>query len=401
MEMKHNNFRIGICALILILSSSFMCAKAVNKANDSVRISILTCSPSNEIYGLFGHTAIRYQDFSKNEDVVFNYGIFDFNTPHFIWRFIKGETDYQLGVNDYNDFIYEYESNNLSVYEQVLNLTVQEKRAIYWALLKNYQPEHRVYRYNFFYDNCSTRPRDKVENLVKGASLRYDDSVQTFRDIIHEFTKGHPWDQFGIDLCLGSDADKPITAREKTFAPFYLRDALENASVNVNNKSVRKLVTSSSFLYKSKHLPKGNNFPFTPLQCSIILLFIVICMCIYEFKNNKILWIGDILLFGAAGIGGCILMFLACFSTHPAVSPNYLLFVLHPFHILGVISMIWCIKKQKKDYYSAANCIVLVLFLFTMESLPQQFNQAVILIALSLLLRSSMYVYFTIIKKIK
>lgn len=401
-DMKQKCLRNSVFCVFLILGCLLISSRAEAK-NDSIQISILTCSPGNEIYELFGHTAIRYHNISKNEDVVFNYGMFNFNTPHFVLRYIKGETDYQLGINDYNDFISEYTMRNSSVYEQVLNLTPAEKRAFYWALTKNYQPEHRVYRYNFFYDNCSTRPRDKVENLVKGkVDYQLDDRVQTFRSIVHEFTKGHPWSQFGIDLCLGSQADQSITSREKMFAPYYLKDALDKAVVETGKDSIHNLVLSSGFLFKSNpNISVENGFPLTPIQCGVILFIVVIGVCLYEFKKNKIYWIVDVVIFGAAGIGGCILMFLACFSVHPAVSPNFVLFVLHPFHLIGVACMVWCLKHNRRDYYSVANFIILTLFLFSTEVIPQQFDKAVILITLSLLIRSGMYIYFSIIKKIK
>lgn len=117
---------------------------------DSLQISLLTCSPGTEIYSLFGHTALRVQNFSRNLDVVFNYGMFSFNTPHFIYRFIKGETDYQLGVIPYVYFEAEYAERGSSVYQQVLNLSAEEKQTLLHLLTENYLPENRTYRYNYF-----------------------------------------------------------------------------------------------------------------------------------------------------------------------------------------------------------------------------------------------------------
>ena len=118
---------------------------------DSIQFSLLTCSPGTEIYSLFGHTAIRYQNFSQNRDLVFNYGMFSFSTPNFIYRFVKGETDYQLGVNDFRSFETEYMFRGSSVYQQVLNLTHEEKIRLQELLFTNYLPQNRIYNCRSFF----------------------------------------------------------------------------------------------------------------------------------------------------------------------------------------------------------------------------------------------------------
>ncbi|KAA4675088.1 DUF4105 domain-containing protein, partial [Bacteroides ovatus] len=163
--------------------------------NDSIRLSLLTCAPGEEIYSLFGHTAIRYENPSQGIDVVFNYGLFSFNTPNFIFRFSLGETDYQLGATDYERFAAEYAFFGRSVWQQTLNLTDEEKTELIRLLQENYRPENRVYRYNFFYDNCATRPRDKIEESIAGKVIypaEPQDGSLTFRDIVHQYCKGHP-----------------------------------------------------------------------------------------------------------------------------------------------------------------------------------------------------------------
>lgn len=163
---------------------------------DSIQFSLLTCAPGNEIYELFGHTAIRYQNFSRGVDLVFNYGMFSFNTPNFVYRFIKGETDYQLGIMPYPYFESEYALRGSSVYQQVLNLRQPEKLKLLELLEENYLPENRIYRYNYFYDNCTTRARDQIENSIQGKVIYPSvDWIKTFRGIVHEFTQDSPWNQ--------------------------------------------------------------------------------------------------------------------------------------------------------------------------------------------------------------
>ena len=140
----------------LLLIISVFCALSLKaQRTDSIRISLLTCASGSEIYSLFGHTAIRYENFTQDIDAVFNYGMFNFNAPNFIFRFALGETDYQLGVTSYERFAEEYDYLGRDVWQQTLNLTQDEKVRLAGLLQENYRPENRVYRYNFFYDNCA------------------------------------------------------------------------------------------------------------------------------------------------------------------------------------------------------------------------------------------------------
>ena len=134
---------------------------------DTLQVSLLTCGPGTEVYELFGHTALRVkQQRPGGFDYVFNYGMFNFDVPGFIWRFTKGETDYCLGINDFPDFLLNYQFRESKVDEQVLNLTPIQSRALFEALLVNAMPQNRVYRYNFLFDNCATRPRNMVEMVL-------------------------------------------------------------------------------------------------------------------------------------------------------------------------------------------------------------------------------------------
>ena len=157
------------------------------KLTDSSQISLLTVTPSDEeVYTLFGHTAIRVKDESLSLDLVFNYGLFNYNSPNFIYRFIKGETDYQVGASPYDYFIIEYRLRGVGVYEQLLDLTTSDKQQIWNALIENIKPENKEYRYNFLYDNCATRVRDIIANNIN-ETIEYDKSEkqQSYRDLIH------------------------------------------------------------------------------------------------------------------------------------------------------------------------------------------------------------------------
>ena len=199
-------------ALLLMLSlsvlgvSAFTDSLLVRDANDSIRVSLVTCSPGTEVYAVYGHTALRVEVPSEGIDVAVNYGLFSFEAPHFVWRFIKGETDYMVGAVGYPMFEREYTERGSSVTLQELNLSEPEKVALVRSLDENLRPENREYRYNFLYNNCSTKARDKVEEVLHGhLAVGVADSVSTYRNILHQYTEGYPWLQFCIDYLLGAN----------------------------------------------------------------------------------------------------------------------------------------------------------------------------------------------------
>ena len=387
-----------LLTLYLLIFSN---GQAIASGNDSIRLSLLTCAPGEEIYSLFGHTAIRYEDPVNGIDAVFNYGLFSFNTPNFILRFSLGETDYQLGATDYAHFAAEYAFDGRSVWQQTLNLSKEEKAELIRLLQKNYLPENRVYRYNFFYDNCATRPRDKIEESIDGKVIypaEPQDGSLSFRDIVHQYCKGHPWARFGIDLCIGSEADRPITQRQMMFAPFYLMDAFAGAQI-VHDSVQRPLVSGKELIVDALPEEEEGGWMPTPFQCSLLLFILTAAATIYSIRKRTGLWGVDLILFGAAGIVGCVLAFLALFSEHPAVSSTFLFLVFHPGQLLLLPYIIYCVRKGKKCWYLTLNIVVLTLFMVLFPLIPQRFDLAVVPLALCLLIRSASNLILTSKKK--
>lgn len=372
---------------------------------DSIRISLLTCASGDIIYTLFGHSAIRYENFTRGIDAVFNYGIFDFDAPNFEFRFALGETDYQLGVTDYPHFTKEYIRYGRDVWQQTLNLNQKEKEQLIGLLEENYRPENRVYRYNFFYDNCATRPRDMVEKSIDG-TLQYADNMTdfntgtTFRDLLHQYSEGHLWSRFGIDLAVGSEADKPINRRMMMFIPFYVQDFFKTARIVDKAGQARPLVSADEkVVITGKTDADHQSGGITPMQASLLLFVLVTVATIYGIRRGKTLWGLDLVLFLIAGLAGCILAFLVLFSQHPAVGTNYLLFVFHPFHLLCLPCMLNRVRKKKISRYMLANFIVLTLFIGLWAIIPQKIDLAVLPLALCLLIRSASNLILTYKRK--
>ena len=368
----------------------------IQPKDDGIRFSLLTCGPGNEIYSLFGHTAIRYENPRKGLDIVFNYGLFSFNTPNFILRFTLGETDYQLGATDFRHFVAEYMMTGRDVWQQTLNLTPEEKERLIDQLEENYKPENRVYRYNFFYDNCATRPRDQVEKAVD-KRLHYTEDMETtdtgvsFRDIVHQHCQDHPWSSFGIDFCLGSLADRPINRRQMMFAPFYLKDFMATAMLtdSAGVASIPLVSATEQIVRIPEEAKEVGSFVPTPLQASLLLLVLIVIVTLWGLRKGKVWWGIDLILFLLAGIGGCFLFLLSFFSQHPTVNPNYLLFVLHPLHLFVLPFMLYKVIKRRLSYYMCANFVVLTLFIVFWGVIPQNIHPAILPLALCLLIRSA------------
>ena len=356
-------------------------------SSDSIRLSLLTCAPGTEIYALFGHSAIRYEHPALQRDWVFNYGMFSFSEPNFVMRFVKGETDYQLGVIPYSYFEAEYAERGSSVYQQVLNLTAEEKVNLVKALQENYLPANRVYRYNYFYDNCTTRARDKIEECIDGKVVYTTPTHEvTFRDIIHEYTEGHEWSEFGIDLCLGADADKPIDLRQQMFAPFYMLEAARGAMIQRGDTLV-PLVKEEFKVVDVLRTPEPG-FPISPMAGACVLLAITLVVVGVGIRKGHISCVWDGFLFGLQGIGGCVIAFLFFFSVHPTVGSNWMLVLLNPIPLFYLPFMIYQSLGRKKDAYHGVNAAVLTFFMILMPLIPQEFNLTVLPLALSLWLTS-------------
>ena len=360
--------------------------------SDSLRVSLLTCGPGQEVYNLFGHSAIRVKNEATGVDYVFNYGIFSFNTPNFVLRFCLGQTDYQLGVQYYDDFVWNYQMQGRFVHEQVLNLTEQEKLQLVAALEENYLPENRIYRYNYFYDNCATRPRDIVERAING-EVRYTEDMDTpqkaltYRGLVHEYTAKQPWSRFGIDLLLGSEADKPISRRASMFVPFYLEEYFHTAQKADLQGRNSGLIAKELEITAQDESDWPSPTPLTPMRVFLLLFILVAALTAWGIKQGRSLWGLDLLVFAIAGIAGCIIAFMVLFSEHPAVSPNYLLLLLHPLHLIFLYHIVKRVKKLQRSVYLGANMVVILLFLAFWALIPQKFPIEIVPLALILLVR--------------
>ena len=387
--------------LLLLFLISPIQAEIV-RIGDNAQISLLTVAPSEEeVFTVYGHTALRVRDTVRIDgtlqkiDVVFNYGLFDFSKPNFNYRFAKGETDYRLGTQSFQDFMIEYEMRGSEVTEQILNLDSIEKNKIWEALVINNYPQNRVYRYNFFFDNCATRPVSIIEKNIDGKiNYAVTGKPQTFRDLINYCTRNKPWLTFGCDLALGSPTDRIIDSHEEMFLPAYLKNAFEKAILVQPDGSEKKLVKTTQIILQGTDdatIPV-QDFP-NPLVCCWVFFLLVLAITYIEWYKKTYCRIIDCLLFFMAGTAGVVLFYLCFISTHTSIWPNWSVIWLNPLQLIAVI--LFAVKKLRKAayYYHFINFAALTLMLAGWHFIPQHLNTAFIPLVMSLWLRSGYGVY--------
>jgi len=393
--VKHRNV-LYISLIISIISlfsgevkaiSNSVKAECQGESNaDSVEISLLTCSPGTEVYSLYGHTAIRYTDYIKGIDVAVNYGMFSFKRPYFIPRFIFGLTDYEMGIVPFEYFYNEYKSDNRSVVQQVLNLTEKEKSAIISALEKNYLPENRIYRYNYFYDNCTTRARDIILNNIGGKVIYTEEkpSYPSFRQMIHSFNGAYPWAKFGNDMLLGVGADLSTGMDEHQFLPFNLKQDFDYAVVKDNDGTVRPLVKKSFNVIDRMPVSVPQDSFLRPSTCAWIVFGLIIFITLFEVLFKKNLWFVDTFLMFAVGCVG-IVLFVMLFSQHPTTSTNLQILLFNPLPLFFIYRVTKHLRQRTADRFWSYAAGVIALFLIA--GLFQQYAEGVCVLALSLFIR--------------
>lgn len=366
------------------------------QTNDSTTvISLITCAPGADIYELEGHTAMRIRN--AEQDYIVNWGLFDFAAPNFVYRFVKGETDYMCGAMPTERFISYYAHSGRQVTEQVLDLTPQEIDKIVAAVNKNLLPENRVYRYNYVKDNCSTRPLSIIETSLEDtlrlaqAPSELTGTNPTFRSVMRRYHRNYPWYQFGIDLALGSGIDYPITNHEAAFAPDLLMRMMHFAAAGN-----RQLVSGTNILYAGADATEpATPWFLTPLAAFSLLFIIVLAITWHDNRRRSVTRWFDALLFTAFGLTGCLLAFLIFISTHEATSPNLLILWLNPFCLLVPVCIWFARCSRFLIWYQIINFAAICVMIILMPVMNQSINWAFIPLWACDLLRAWNYIHIT------
>ena len=355
---------------------------------DSVRVSLVTFYPGSEPHNIWGHSEIRVQQ--GPVDLYFNYGVFDFQAPAFMWRFMMGETDYMC--QPVPRFYATVGMEERRMVEQELNLSQDRAIAVRNFLWNNAQPENCTYRYKFLSDNCSTRPRDILE-MAAGEGLRYPamgDTTVTYRDILAHYCRNYAWERFGIDLVLGWDVDTVLDQRATMFIPMLLMDAVAGATIQTDSVAIPFVKATTVPIDKST---EGNVRPPTPWYLSpmafaLLVLVLTLLVTCRDWRYRDVSRWLDAVLFAAGGLAGCILFFLIFFSTHEAISPNINIVWLNP--LLLLLAVLPWFKKTgtAARWLHALNAAIVALLMLAWPWQPQVGNIAFFPLMAALVMRS-------------
>lgn len=359
----------------------------------------MSCGPSDLIHAIYGHTAVRVHDPARQLDIIFNYGVFSFREPNFVYRFAKGNANYMLAPERFSSFYEGYIANGRSIREQVLNLTQAEKQQTVDFLVENAKPENREYRYNFFHDNCATRVRDLVENQAQGEVKFPMKGVElTFRQHVAAFQKILPWTNFGIMLVLGSPSDNVASAYNEMFLPDYLFAHFAESSI-VSNGESRPLVKETKIIFEAETVSAS----WLQIHSPELILFVLFCLVAWlsfiQLKSGRIRYGIDYILLLINGVAGLVLLWFFLVSEHPAMKSNYnqlwCIALNFPFLFL------WMVKKWRPSlrWYWVALSAWLLFFLPLSLFLPQQFEPGFYLLIAMLLCRSLLHSRFILQKK--
>lgn len=366
--------RISIRYILTTLAILFLAFPSVaTQKRDSIVVSLLTAWPGPEVYQLCGHSAIRIR--GAEVDSVWNYGVFDFDEPNFVYRFVKGETDYMLVGYPTMWFMPEYLSEGRKVLEQDLNLTQDEAWKLRSLLQTEALPQNRTYRYNYVKDNCATRITDRLAQATD-ARLIFPDTIAygTFRREMRAFHRDYPWYQFGIDLALGSGLDRELRANEEMFVPTVMSDRYAKATLSDG----RRLVSDTRQLtHDSGHatLPPTPWY-LTPNFWSVICFILMAAFSVFMAWKRRILRWLYCLWFALIGLGGCIIAFLVFASDHEATSPNMLLLWLNPLQLIVAVCVWWPRTHWPVDIMAWYNIVVLGILLIIWPFQLQSANPA-------------------------
>lgn len=327
--------------IISLLLSSLLSFGQAHVLSKDAEISILTCSPGPDLHEIFGHSAIRIHDDSNRIDWVFNYGTFDFDTPNFYIKFVRGNLSYKLAATNYDNFVNAYKYYKRSITEQTLNLDSINKQSIFNALIENYKPENRYYKYEFQLDNCATRIRDLIDNNINcNIKYTFPDQNKTYRDILREYLYKTAWTDWGINSLLGRRLDDAASIKDYMYIPDYIMFLYDSAYINGQS-----LVKKKEIIYQAPQTIFPTPWYLKPILVFWILFGIILYYSIISIKNNKKSRCLDYLLFGIFGLVGVVLFFMNFFSDYNSTTWNYNLLFFPPTHLIALIFL------HKKDSF--------------------------------------------------
>lgn len=309
--------------------------------SDSTKVSVLTCGKGNELYSVYGHTALRIKDDKSSLDVVYNYGMFDFRTENFYLKFIKGDLQYFVAAYSYNEFFNQYSEENRSIIEQELKLSPQQKQQLFDKLNATLFSENKYYTYKFIDRNCTTKVMDNInEVLGEKCIFKTTDLDKSYREVLYPYVINHFYENLGINVIFGKKVDEYAA---QLFLPNELMESLKVAKFDNKQLSSEPIILlKESEIENSKSI--WNNF-YT--FCGFFILILIT-------RKNRV-YLSLLTVFGLFGV---FLSVVGLYSYHEEVTYNYNTLLFNPTLLL-LVYFYW--KKNYKwvNYLSFINLIFL------------------------------------------
>ena len=341
--------------------------------SSGLRVSLLTCSPGSELYSTFGHSALRIVDSTAGTDIVYNFGVFDFYDPDFYLKFVRGKLLYYLDQQAFPDFIYGYELEGRQISEQVLHIPSKQKIKLQQYLFQKVRPENRSYKYDFLFDNCTTRLRDLIlKSLPDEGKLVCvtRPGEQTFRKQLHTYLDGNgkDWAKLGIDILLGRRLDRVMTDNEAMFLPDYLEKGIDGTTLNG-----RPLVSEKILILPRRLVAVPISSP--PTSLIILGLWCILILLASRSQQPllvRLTQISDLLLFLFTGLLGILLVLMWTGTDHQICKDNMNLLWAMPLHLPAAF-LTRSPSRWVKGYFKGVAWLSMIL-LFGWPALSQSLN---------------------------
>jgi len=331
-----------ILFILLFSTANYSFGQSIQLSKNT-QVSVLTCGTGNESYSLFGHTAIRVHDTVNGIDVVYNYGAFDFNTPNFVMKFIKGDLQYFAVAHSYPDFINQYQYEKRSVYEQQLNIPSSLKQKLFDNLNTSLASGESHYTYKFIDKNCTSMVVDIInKTLDTTAIVKNADTDITYRTILYPYFDNHFYEKLGTSIIFGKKVDGLGT---QLFLPFELQKSLEK--VTFQNHPLAQ--ENKALLEFENEVPESwwNN-----IYTYIIFLGFIVLI------NKKSINLFYLILIAVMGM---FFTFVGFYSSHLELGYNYNILLFNPT-LVGLLYFYW--TKNKKGIYNLAVLNILSLGIY-------------------------------------
>lgn len=354
---------------------------------DDIQISLLTCDPGDELYSTFGHSAIRVFNSYSSEDFVYNYGTFDTKTPNFYLKFMRGKLPYMLSKSTYGNFLLTYNYEKRGIVEQILQLNTKEEKAMVAYLENNMIGDNRYYPYDFFFDNCATRIRDIIPSVTdKIIKWPEENSPITYREQLHQHLTGMPWSEFGIDLIIGSIADRTASVSDQMFLPIYMHNHF--AATEIGQDSITSMLAGEDYqvlLFEEEAKIRNQKKWFTPFLVFGLLLLLELFL-FFKLKDAKALRLYDSISFFIIGLASVLMLLLWFATDHQATGLNWNILWASPLYLIYPFISNGHAWKSKLTTFLIIATLVAVANM-SIQFLPQYFNPYNIFIYFIILLK--------------